>query len=74
MLLLRADATGLSLTCISAVRTFAPALTSALFALSVDRDILGGQLAFVVLSLVGLAGFAASLRVHEARPSWRDDR
>ena len=45
----RTDASGLVQTCMSAVRTVSPALSSTIFALSVDKHALGGQLIWVTL-------------------------
>ena len=47
-------------TCMSAVRTVSPALSSTIFALSVDKHALGGQLIWVTLYARALAETSCS--------------
>lgn len=45
---------GLSLSCSAAVRALAPAVMSSLYAVGVDNRILGGQLAWIILIVLGV--------------------
>lgn len=56
---------GLQQTCSSIARGIAPAAVSALFAFSIDRQIMGGYFVWVVLTLISLIAVPLSLRVRD---------
>lgn len=49
----------------SLMRSIGPFGASSLFAFSVSRHLLGGQLVFVVMILLAIAGAVATLALHE---------
>ncbi|CAE6476447.1 unnamed protein product, partial [Rhizoctonia solani] len=53
----------------SGSRAVAPAVTTSLFAFSIKSGILGGNLIWIVLSLVTLLGIAVAYRIPSNRPS-----
>lgn len=56
---------GLQQTCSSIARGIAPAAVSALFAISIDRQIMGTYFVWVVLVLISLIAIPLSLRVRD---------
>lgn len=59
---------GLAQMVASASRAVGPAFATSLFALSIERNILGGNLIWLVLTLVALSGVVAACRIPRDRP------
>jgi len=47
------------------MRSIGPASASALFALGVSHDLLGGQFVFLVMVLISVGGALSTLALHE---------
>ncbi|PWN46813.1 MFS general substrate transporter [Violaceomyces palustris] len=63
---------GVSQMCGSLARTFGPTASNSLFALSVSRHLVGGQLVWIVLCLYGLFAWSMTLRVKApSKALWR---
>lgn len=56
---------GLQQTCSSIARGISPTFVSALFAFSIDRQVMGGYFVWVVLTLISLAAVPLSMRVRD---------
>ncbi|GAA5893320.1 hypothetical protein JCM8208_004408 [Rhodotorula glutinis] len=65
---------GVAQMCSSLMRSIGPASASALFALGVSHDLLGGQFVFLVMILISVGGALSTLALHEGgRASAGDD-
>lgn len=64
---------GLAQMCSSLMRSIGPVAASSLFAVSIAHlDLFGGQLVFVVMVLVSVAGVGVALLLKEGGPGWRE--
>ncbi|KZP07582.1 MFS general substrate transporter [Athelia psychrophila] len=63
---------GLAQTVACSMRIFAPFVTSSLFSLSQEKNLLGGRMVFLLLELVVLAGCVAASRIEEVHQTKED--
>lgn len=64
---------GLSAMLASVVRSAALAGAPSLFALSIDKHLIGGQAVWVFITLCGLSLVASSWTIRDAKAAWRND-
>jgi hypothetical protein len=58
---------GISQTTVSVIRAIGPATATSLFAVSIEKHLLGGWFVYAVLTTVNVAGLAASRWLKEER-------
>ena len=59
---------GLQQTCSSIARGISPTFVSSLFAISIERQILGGQFVWLVMFTLSLVAIPLSMRVRDVPP------
>ena len=64
---------GMGQMALSLAMAFAPAFITTLFAFSVENKMLGGNLPWIVLIIIGSISFLHTLTLKESAHDWRED-